>query len=110
MQASFRLYFCNVYATQLYFGNKFLSQRELQKIERRRKQISPIPQGGRRISRSAFLSRLPFGYYLPIASYGSIFATKWSSNGGLEAEKERFHMVISRELFSCQRICRRRSF
>ena len=40
---------------------------------------------GRRISRSAFLSRRPFGYYLPIASYGTIFAAKWSSNGGLEA-------------------------
>ena len=32
-----------------------------------------------------FLSRRPFGYYLPIASYGTIFAAKWSSNGGLEA-------------------------
>ena len=37
------------------------------------------------ISSSAFLSRRPFGYYLPIASYGTIFAAKWSSNGGLEA-------------------------
>ena len=34
---------------------------------------------------SAFLSRRPFGYYLPIASYGTIFAAMWSSNGGLEA-------------------------
>ena len=49
------------------------------------KLISPLPQGGRRISSSAFLSRRPFGYYLPIASYGTIFAAKWSSNGGLEA-------------------------
>ena len=37
------------------------------------------------ISSSAFLSRCPFGYYLPIASYGTIFAAKWSSNGGIEA-------------------------
>ena len=54
-------------------------------MHRRRKFISPIPRGGRRISSSAFLSRRPFGYYLPIASYGTIFAAKWSSNGGLEA-------------------------
>ena len=50
-----------------------------------RKLISPLPRGGRRISSSAFLSRRPFGYNLPIASYGTIFAAKWSSNGGLEA-------------------------
>ena len=49
------------------------------------KLISPLPRGGRRISSSTFLSRRPFGYYLPIASYGTIFAAKWSSNGGLEA-------------------------
>ena len=54
-------------------------------MNRRRKSISPIPRGGRRISSSAFLSRRPVGYYLPIASYGTIFAVKWSSNGGLEA-------------------------
>ena len=54
-------------------------------IERRRKFISPIPRGGRRISSSAFVSRRPFGYYLPLASYGTIYAAKWSSNGGLEA-------------------------
>ena len=50
--------------------------------------ISYIPQfrgGVRRISSSAFLSRRSFGYYLPIASYGTAFAAKWSSNGGLEA-------------------------
>ena len=40
--------------------------------------------GGRRISSSAFLSRRPFGYYFPTASYGTIFAAKRSSNG-LEA-------------------------
>ena len=51
----------------------------------REKLISPLPRGGRRISSSTFLSRRPFGYYLPIASYGTIFAAKWSSNGGLEA-------------------------
>ena len=50
-----------------------------------RKFISPIPLGGRRISSSAFLSRRLLGYYLPIASYGTIFAAKWLSNGGLEA-------------------------
>ena len=53
--------------------------------EREEKLISPLPRGGRRISSSAFLSRRLFGYYLPIASYGTIFAAKWSSNGGLEA-------------------------
>ena len=53
---------------------------------KRRKFISPIPRAGRRISSSAFLRRRAFGYYLPIASYGTIFAAKWSSNGGLEAE------------------------
>ena len=31
-----------------------------------------------------FLSRRPFGYYLPTARYGTTFAAKWSSNGGLE--------------------------
>ena len=55
------------------------------KEREREKLISPLPRGGRRISSSAFLSRRPFGYYLPIASYGTIFAAKWSSNGGLEA-------------------------
>ena len=50
-----------------------------------KKFIFPIPRGGRRISSSAFVSRRPFGYYLPIASYGTITAAKWSSNGGLEA-------------------------
>ena len=34
----------------------------------REKLISPLPRGGCRISSSAFLSRRPFGYYLPIAS------------------------------------------
>ena len=52
---------------------------------RRKRIIFPIPWGGRRISVSAFLSRRPFGYYLPIASYGTMFAAKWSSNGGFEA-------------------------
>ena len=60
-------------------------------IIERKNLISPLPRGGRRISSSAFLSRRPFGYYLPIASYGTIFAAKWSSNGGLEA-------VISKRL------------
>ena len=32
---------------------------------------------------SAFLNRCPFGYYLPIASYATLFAAKWSSNGWL---------------------------
>ena len=41
------------------------------------KLISPSPRDGRRISRSVFLSRRNFGYYLPIASYGTIFAAKW---------------------------------
>ena len=58
---------------------------KLKIIRRRRKEISPIPWGGRGISSSAFLSRRPFRYYLPIASYGTKFAAKWSSNGGLEA-------------------------
>ena len=53
--------------------------------EKKEKLISPLPRGGRRISSSAFLSRHLFGYYLPIESYGTIFAAKWSSNGGLEA-------------------------
>ena len=35
------------------------------------------PGGGRRTSSSVFLNRRPFVYYLPIASYGSIFAAKW---------------------------------
>ena len=54
---------------------------------REKKLISPLPRGGRRISSSAFLSRCPFGNYLPIVSYGTIFAAKWSSNGGLEAHR-----------------------
>ena len=58
---------------------QYLSMRE-------EKLISPIPwKGGRRIDSSAFLSRRFFGYHLPITSYGTIFAAKWSSNGGLEA-------------------------
>ena len=60
-------------------------EREREREREREKLISPLPRGGRRISSSTFLSRRPFGYYLPIASYGTIFAAKWSSNGGLEA-------------------------
>ena len=62
-----------------------------------KKLISPIPRGGRRIGSSAFLSRRPFGYYLPIASYGTIFAAKWSSNGGLEA-------VVSNDLLKVTKV------
>ena len=51
----------------------------------REKLFSPLPRGRRQIRSSAFVSRHLFGYYLPIASYGTIFAAKWSSNGGLEA-------------------------
>ena len=54
-------------------------------IEKREKLISPLPRGGHQISSSTFLSGRPFGHYLPIASYGTIFAAKWSSNGRLEA-------------------------
>ena len=36
------------------------------------------PRSGRRVSSSAFLSRRPFGYYLPIGSYGTILGTKLS--------------------------------
>ena len=32
------------------------------------------------MSSSAFRSQRPFGCYLPIARYGTIFAAKWSSN------------------------------
>ena len=46
----------------------YLLKREREKL------ISPLPRGGRRISSSAFQSRRPFGYYLPKASYGTIFA------------------------------------
>ena len=60
-------------------------------VREREKLISPLPRVERRISSSDFLSRRPFGYYLPIASYGTIFAAKWSSNGGLEA-------VVSKQL------------
>ena len=55
-------------------------------MREREKLTSQFPRGGRRISSSAFLSQRPFGYYLPIASYGTIFAAKWSGNRGLEAE------------------------
>ena len=44
-------------------------------VQRRRKYISPIPRVGHRISSSAFLSQHPFGYYLPIASYGTALTT-----------------------------------
>ena len=55
-------------------------------LRERENLISPLLRGGRRrISSSAFLSRRTFGYYLPIGSYGTISAAKWSSNGGLEA-------------------------
>ena len=66
------------------YGSQKWYPLEALEIERE-KLISPLPRGGRRIGSSAFLSRRPFGYYLPIASYGTIFAAKWSSNGGLEA-------------------------
>ena len=39
------------------------------------------------LPKSASVSRCPFGYYhlTDTASYGDIFAAKWSSNVGLEA-------------------------
>ena len=44
--------------------------------EKWKKLISPLPRGGRRIGSSAFafLSRQPFGYYLPIISNGELEA------------------------------------
>ena len=54
-------------------------ERERKKRERekeKREVNSPITLGGRRISSSAFLSRRPFRYYLPLASYGTMFAAK----------------------------------
>ena len=42
-------------------------------IQQREKLISLLPRGGRRICSSAFLSRRPSGYYLPITSDGTIF-------------------------------------
>ena len=58
----------------------------------RRKFLSPVL----RVSSSVFRSRRPFGYTLPIASYSTIFAVKWSSNGGLEA-------VVSKWLAQCHK-------
>ena len=75
----------NCFSIESDFMAKLFSTQFLLKRYVREKLISPLPRGGRRISSSAFLSRRPFGYYLPIASYGTIFAAKWSSNGGLEA-------------------------
>ena len=54
-------------------------------METSRKLISTISRGGRRISSSISRSQRPFGYFLPIASYGTIFAAKWSNNSRLEA-------------------------
>ena len=51
-------------------------------VNEREKVNFPLPRHARRISSSAFLNRRPFGYYLPTASYGTIFTAKWSSNGG----------------------------
>ena len=45
----------------------------------------PMTRDGRRTIIAAFLSRRPFGYYFPIASYGTIFVTILSSNGRIEA-------------------------
>ena len=59
--------------------NSYISNKSIREVN------FPLHRGGRRIGSSAFLSRRTFGYYLPIASYGTIFAAKWSSNGGLEA-------------------------
>ena len=64
---------------------ELLRKRSVKIEEEKRKFFFPIPRGGRQISSSAFLSRCPFGYYLPIASHGTIFVAKWSTNGGLEA-------------------------
>ena len=52
--------------------------------EKNRKFTFPIPRVGRRIGCSVFLSRHPFAYF-PIASYGIIFAAKWSRSGGIES-------------------------
>ena len=60
------------------------AEEEEEEEEGEKESFSPLPRGGRRISSSALLSRRPFGYYLPIACYGTIFAAKWSSNGRLE--------------------------
>ena len=49
----------------------------------KKKLIYPLPRGGRQISTSPFPSRRPFAYHLHIASYGTIIAAKWASNGRL---------------------------
>ena len=55
-------------------------------LERERKKIiSPLTQGEHRIGSSGFLNQCLFQFYLLVANYGTIFAAKWSSNGGLEA-------------------------
>ena len=77
---------CLLLSTPVTFFDSLVFSEEKRYREKKEKLISPLPRGGRRMSSSAFLSRRPFfGYYLPIASYGIIFAAKWPSNGGLEA-------------------------
>ena len=71
--------FCILGALFLCHFNTFFKDKTLKKVH------FPISADGRRISSFALLSRRSFGYYLPIASYGTIFAVKWSSNGRLEA-------------------------
>ena len=53
-------------------------------------------RGGGRISSFVFLSRWPFGYYLPKESFGTIFAGMLSINGRLE-------VVVSKGLAHCHK-------
>ena len=83
----------------------------------RRSFISLNLRGGPRISSPAFLKSVPFfGYYLPIARYGVVFAANWSNNGRLEAvvskwlaqshidltaQHSSFHFAFLREMRFC---------
>ena len=49
-----------------------------------RKDNLPITAGWRPKKQFCFSKPVPFRILSPIASYGTIFAAKWSSNGGLE--------------------------
>ena len=77
-----------------------------------KKLISPIPRGGRQISSSAFLSRRPFGYYLPTASYDTILQPSGQAMGdfklwfqsdllkvkGLTAHRCSFYFAFRRQM------------
>ena len=73
------------FASELQFlVTKVLFQKVLLSTKKKKGKY-PSSAGRMQKKQWCFSDLAPSGYHRPIASYGTIFAAKWSSNGGIEA-------------------------